>query len=140
MTDLDMSLSGVDELNKALGTFGMRTERNLVIKGLRAGGKVVILHATRNAPSGREGKLRSKKSYMTKAGRFRPGREVVLHVGTRKGKNMPFYAHLVEFGTAHSKPEPFMRPALDEHAPEIIDAIAARLTLEIPKEILKAGK
>ena len=135
-----MNLTGLDEVHKALGKFGMRTERNLVIKGLRAGAKSVIFHATRNAPSGRKGKLKNKKSYMTKAGRFRPGREVVLRVGTRKGKGMPFYAHLVEFGTAHSKPEPFLRPALDENGPRIIEKIAAKLTLEIPKEVLKAKR
>ena len=124
MTDFDMNLTGLDDVHKALGKFGMRTERNLVIKGLRAGGSVINRYARKNAPVGSKSKL--KKSFMTKAGRFRPGREVVLQVGTKAGKKFAFYAHLVEFGTAHSRPRPFFRPAFDEHGPEILEAIAAK--------------
>ena len=49
--------------------------------------------------------------------------------GPRAGRQPRRYAHLVEFGTAHSAAQPFMRPALDreeEIFDEIITAAKAR--------------
>jgi HK97 gp10 family phage protein len=45
------------------------------------------------------------------------------------------YAHLVEFGTAHSPPQPFLRPAYDGTPSERI--IARRMSEELEKQAKK---
>ena len=130
----DFKLTGFDELHKALGKFTERTERQLSMTALRAGGRVVIKNAAQNAPVD-EGLLQDKNSWMSKAGRYRPGEDITLIVGTKGGRKFGWYAHLVEFGTAHSRARPFFRPAFDEHAAEIIEAVGASLTRGIPRAV-----
>ena len=60
-----------ESLDKALSQFEERTERQAVLGALRAGGRVVIRYAKENAPEGQSHTL--EKSFMSKAGRFRPG-------------------------------------------------------------------
>lgn len=36
------------------------------------------------------------------------------------GDNDAFYGHMVEFGTSHTAPRPFLIPALEESKPEIM--------------------
>ena len=102
--DVTGSLGGFDELDNALGKFEARTERKLALSALRAGGRTLIKFAKQNVPVD-DGVL--KKSFMTKAGRYRPGEDITLLVGTKGGKKFGWYAHLVEFGTANSKAMPF---------------------------------
>lgn len=45
-----------------------------------------------------------------------------------------FYAHLVEFGTAHSPPKPFLRPAWDATK----DAVLGRIREAVMKQLAKA--
>ena len=129
--DIGGNLAGFDDLDKALGNFEARTERKLSLTALRAGGRVIIKHAKQNVPID-DGVL--KKSFMTKAGRFRPGEDITLIVGTKGGKKFGWYAHFVEFGTANAKATPFFRPAFDEHPREIVEAIGGNLA----KGIIKA--
>lgn len=48
-----------------------------------------------------------------------------------------YYAHLVEFGTAHSSPEPYARPAFDETKKQVLDGIVNGLKPEIDKAIAR---
>ena len=121
--DITANLSGFADLEKALNSFSERTERQLVINSLRAGGRVIINHGADNAPVD-DGLLSNRKSWMQKAGRYRPGQAIALKVATKGGKAGPWYAHLVEFGTSTTKAQPFFRPAFDEHPTDIIAAVA----------------
>jgi HK97 gp10 family phage protein len=40
-------------------------------------------------------------------------------------KGGPFYAHMVEHGTTHSPPYPFLVPALEEHTDTVVALVAA---------------
>jgi len=48
-----------------------------------------------------------------------------------------FYAHLVEFGTDHSAPQPFLRPAFDREKGKALDIIKAQLGGEIDKAVAR---
>jgi HK97 gp10 family phage protein len=50
------------------------------------------------------------------------------------------YAHLVEFGTAHSPPQPFMRPAIGLKAHDAIAVIGHQLWAGLDAEAKKAKK
>lgn len=51
-----------------------------------------------------------------------------------------FYAHFAEFGTEHSAPKPYMRPAWDEKQDECLDIIKAELGNEIDKSAARMAK
>jgi len=132
-------LEGFDDLHKALGKFSERTERQLVVTALRAGARVIIKHGAENAPVD-EGLLSDRKSWMSKAGRYRPGEDITLIVGTKGGRKFGWYAHLVEFGTATARARPFFRPAFDEHQHEIVEAIGVSMSKGIPRAIAKGRR
>jgi HK97 gp10 family phage protein len=61
-------------------------------------------------------------------------------VGTNAGAEVQVYAeyaHYVEFGTSKMSARPFLRPALDEHKNEIIEAIEKQAAEEIRKAAQK---
>jgi len=132
--EIDANLRGFDALEKALGKFSERTERQVAVTGLRAGGRAVIKYATQNAPVD-DGLLADRKSWMSKAGRYHPGHDIGIKVGTKGGKKFAWYAHLVEFGTAKAKAHPFFRPAFDEHPTDIISAVAAAMSRSIVRAV-----
>src|SRR5262245_54422767 len=45
------------------------------------------------------------------------------------------FAHLQEFGTAHSAPRPFLRPAIDAMGAAVIETFRRELKVEIDKAI-----
>ena len=54
--------------------------------------------------------------------------------GKRKGKSPRRYAHLVEFGTVNTAPQPFLRPAMDTQVDEIIEAVRKKMVEGIDAE------
>jgi HK97 gp10 family phage protein len=51
-----------------------------------------------------------------------------------------FYAHFVEFGTSHSSPKPFMRPAWDAGKMKALEIIQESLKVEIDKAVARIAK
>lgn len=51
-----------------------------------------------------------------------------------------FYAHFVEFGTAHSVAKPFMRPAWEGNKATAVQVIQAALKAEIDKAVERIAK
>lgn len=51
-----------------------------------------------------------------------------------------FYAHFVEFGTAHSVAKPFMRPAFEGNKATAVQVIQAALKEEIAKAVERLAK
>lgn len=50
------------------------------------------------------------------------------------------HAHLVEFGTAHSAPRPFMRPAWDQQKGVALTVIASDLRAEVDAAVARAAR
>jgi HK97 gp10 family phage protein len=50
------------------------------------------------------------------------------------------YAHLMEFGTAHSSPRPFMRPALDSEGDTFLSLMRGALTKQLDRATQRARK
>jgi HK97 gp10 family phage protein len=70
---------------------------------------------------------------------------VVMRVGVRGGarrskdKVPPWYWRLVEFGTQHTRAQPFMRPALASNVGKVTDTLVRELNKELDKEASKAN-
>ncbi len=62
--------------------------------------------------------------------------DVVMYVGAGP---VP-HAHLVEFGSVHNKPQPFMRPAWDQHKDQLVGIIQSEMKVEIGKAAARAAR
>lgn len=132
-----IQIKGLAELQAALDTLPAKIQANIMRGALRAGAKVMAT-AAKDAVPVRTGNLKSTIRVGTRnQGHTAMARIIAGRVGV-KGKASGFYAHMVEFGTAAhrieakpgsmlaigyravnhpgAKPQPFMRPALDNNA------------------------
>jgi len=88
-----------------------------VVAGMEAACEFAVKRAQATAPV-RTGIMRGDVAYVVKAER----NNIVGYVGVRKGK--AFYAWFVERGTRKMRARPFLRPAVFNHAREIVRLVA----------------
>ena len=88
-----------------------------------------------------------KKSLGKKLKKYKRNAVAVCIVGPRSGfkdegtgRNPANYAHLVELGTTHSAPKPFLRPALDENKSKIISKFESKMRSGIERETQKLAR
>jgi|TARA_R100000655_G_scaffold35790_2_gene69586 HK97 gp10 family phage protein len=108
---------GMRELQKALKQIPYEVKRNkLMMAVFRQAAKPIIAQARANINNDEGDLKRSIKAFSTRASRRLPA----LYVGPKatggsaKKNNQRgggFYGAMVEYGTAHAAPHPFMRPA-----------------------------
>lgn len=141
---LGLELRGLEDLEKAIDAMEKDFEKALVI-ATRKGCQVIQKGAKRRCPVSPKGKIGRyahapgtlKKSIKYKILRQRNPARIAGLVGPavgRKQKYDGYYGYWVEKGTSHSKPQPFLRPALDEDGPQ-----AQRVIAETYKQAL-AGR
>lgn len=110
MPSITMRVHGSAQLQRNLNRLRGAERRQAQRDGLEAGARVVETHAKIRCPVD-TGNLRA--SIMVDEAT--PERALIApHTE---------YAEHVEFGTSRQAAQPYMRPALDEHQPEIIDAV-----------------
>jgi HK97 gp10 family phage protein len=132
------NVAGLQELNKVLEQLPDKLQDRAVKNAMAAGARVIRDEAKRLVPVGpgphhlRDDIVVARKVKKT---RTRKGSVVV---GIRNEGR--FYAHLVEFGTSHSAPHPFMRPALDNAQSAAIQKIGPKLGQEVEKQAAKLNK
>lgn len=131
------TISGTAELEKALKTLGPRVATNISGRALRAMAKPIVQRARELVPVD-TGIL--KKSITTKMGRVKGGQRTI-EIGFKKGRpgGASWRAHFVEYGTAHSPAQPFMRPALDEQSHVALAEMGRVLGEGIEREAVKRG-
>ena len=114
MPTITMRVRGSEQLRRNLDRLGGAQRRQAQRDGLEAGARVVETWAKINTtPNVDTGTLRS--SIMVDE--VTPERAIIApHTD---------YAEHLEFGTSRMQAYPYMRPALDEHEGEILDAIEA---------------
>ena len=149
---IDFDVNGIEKLEKEFKNLDQKVGTKLIKKANRAGAKILLKEMKARVPVG-TGTL--KKSLGILVGKMK-GKGSRLKVGARRGKNQKhdgFHAHFIEFGTvAHfikkkgegvlsifgkvfgkeiehpgSKAKPFMRPAADAKASEVVQAIGKEL-------------
>ena len=110
MPTITMRVRGSEQLRRNLNRLGGAQRRPAQRDGLEAGARVVETHAKVLCPID-TGTLRN--SIMVDE--VTPDRAIIApHTD---------YAEHVEFGTSRQAAQPYMRPALDQHEAEIIDAV-----------------
>lgn len=149
------NVRGLKELEQALDELPANMEKNIARGAVRAGGVVFRDEARRLVPV-ESGALRD--SIRVVARRSRGGRVLVNVVAGRSGKDQPWYARFVEFGTAPHRidplgkgalligsvfaekayhpgaaAKPFMRPAFDTKARQAVEAVADYIRRRLDK-------
>jgi len=161
-----VSVSGLKELDEALGNLPKATARNVLVRTLKKAAEPMVEEAKRLAPV-RTGRLRdsimssarvknktgnSEYAAAMKAGLGRDaaraallaarrankgkGSFAELFVGPARGGGVIRYAHIVEFGSVDTAPQPYMRPAWEATKGKMLDVIKS----ELGNEIIKAAR
>ena len=137
---IDISLIGDKVLQRKLKRLPIATQKKIVRKALREGGRPVLAAAQQNVPvrSGRTKaslKLRARKA---KRGSF----GVDVRTGTRAELGIPendpsYYPFSVEYGHGNVAAQPFMRPAMDDNRDKALRIIGKELGAGILREARK---
>ena len=132
----DVALHGFKELENLLRKLPEETAKKVTINGLKAGGRVLVKGMKERVPV-KTGKLRDSIT-VTSSEKVTKDRSMAA-VGFKKPTSRR--AHLTEFGTEHSKAEPFIRPTLDIDGSAAIEAIGKNMGAGIAREARRlAGK
>lgn len=165
-----VSVSGLMELDKALGFLPKATARNVLVRTLNKAAQPLVDEAKRLAPV-KTGNLRDSitassrvknktgaaeysaamraglgkaaaRSALIAARRANRGQGsfAQMFVGPARGKGVIRYAHIVEFGSVDTSPQPYMRPAWDGNKDKALDIIKAELGNEIIKAARRVGR
>jgi len=126
---------GGKQLQRALRELPDATAKNTVRRVLRKQGQPIADTARRLAPTDDRDLVESitvstKLSKANRRDKKRFGRnDIEVFVGAGP---LP-QAHLQEFGTVHHPPQPFLRPAWDQHKNAVLEGIKDDLWREIEK-------
>ena len=167
---MTVSVSGLRQLDKALGELPKATARNVLKRTLEKSAQPMVDEAKRLAPV-KTGTLRDSiaasfklknkvgnaefaaamraglgkdaaVSALRSARRAAKGQGAFaeIYVGPARGKGVIHYAHIVEFGSVKDSPQPYMRPAWDATKRRALDIIKAEIGNEIIKTARRLGR
>lgn len=145
---VSIKIAGLREMDAALGELSKATAKNTLIRvgkqSLEPMAEVARSLAPDDASSGPPDlhrsiavgtKLTKRQAALRKKRDDKSFAEVF--VGATESVNA--YAHLVEFGTVDTAPQPFLRPAFQQEAKGTIDRVASGLRPEIEKSAKRAA-
>lgn len=126
-------VDGTKAVNDALLELGVQASTRIARSALNRSATPVVKRAKELAPF-RTGELRRhiSKRVLRQSKR---GDRVVVIIGVEKPESP--LAHLLEFGTAHSPAQPFLRPALDETAHTALEIQRQAMAEGVEREVRK---
>jgi len=162
---IQIKISGLVEINRALNALPKRLDKKLLDKALIQGAMLVRDEARRRVPLLREPDARRRRGTLQRAiraARVRPERyRATVYVRVRRltfrqvsnfkkraakkghkwsgayNPNDPYYWVFVEFGTSKWPGQKFMRPAFESHKVQAVERIAAVSRTLVQDEIKK---
>jgi HK97 gp10 family phage protein len=160
---MKIKVEGLKEIQAALQDLSKATARNVVKRVLLKRAQPIVEAARTRAPvrtgrlrdsiiaqarGGNAGKAAFAEAMRGGASRAEAGRAareanraagsiVEVVIGPHDGA---FYASLVEFGTAHSSPKPFLRPAWDAGKIQVLDGVGDDMWAEIQKALARQAR
>lgn len=118
-------------INQKLQTLSSKQGKTLVRSAARAAMKPVRDQVQRTAPEDLEDddgiKVKANVGMMTKWRGDTLYVKVGIKGGAKKNPNTPYYWRMHEFGTQHMPARPFMGPALEANAQQVLDVLAEQL-------------
>ena len=137
MSDFNIKLTGSKNLDRLLDALPDQMSKRVLRGSLLKSAKPIPRAAKRKVPV-RTGDLK-KSLAAVKAGRKEERKgEIKVLIGARRGKRFRgFHAHLVEFGTAKTKAQPFLGPALIQNRQRQRKILVREIALRTHKEASK---
>lgn len=126
LKDVKCTVSGLDELDKMLGTLAPRAVRNALRSAAKKGAAIWEEAISQRAPK-RTGFLSENikiGSNVDDSENDDATAAVTVEVGPSK---QAYYGQFLEFGTKHAKAQPFMRPAFEEKTQEVLETFKTEL-------------
>jgi HK97 gp10 family phage protein len=136
---LNESIEALKELRESLSVSNA-TARNTIKRALVYSLEPIAEDASRMAPK-RIGTLQTSivaSTTLTKRQRGEHTKTAPIEAFVGAGP-LP-HAHMVEFGSAHNAPQPFLRPAVDRNVAEVFKRFADQLKIEIEKTAARAER
>lgn len=145
-------IHGADEIMRKLHKLPNRIGKNAMRRALRKGANVIKKKAVVNAKKidrlSSKNKIWKNIAVQSASAKYTkwaggPAMRIGIRGGARSGGSGPgaggdtFYWRFVEFGTSHSRAEPFMRPAAAESVTEVINVTANDMKIQLDKELAK---
>lgn len=129
-----VKVEGLREISAALEQLPEAVTKQVMKRVLIARAKPIADTAKANCPV-ESGELKNsiKVSGRLSRSQAREARESASEVEVYIGPSPLPYAHLVEFGSIHNAPQPYMRPAWDGAKGTLLTNLAADLWAEIKK-------
>lgn len=137
-----VKITGIRECEAALDEMPTATARNVLRRALSNAAKPVEATAKAHAPVN-QGVLKADittATQLTKRQRRKQPRHKATTVYVGVGGKRASVSHLPEYGTSHSAPQPYMRPAFDANAGRVIEAFKIELRSEIEKAKARARR
>jgi HK97 gp10 family phage protein len=136
---LSESIEVLKDLRDNLGVSNA-TARNTIKRALVYSLEPIAEDASRMAPK-RRGTLQTSivaSTTLTKRQRGEHTKTAPIEAFVGAGP-LP-QAHMVEFGSVHNAPQPFLRPAVDQNVAAVFQRFADQLKLEIEKTAARAQR
>ena len=126
-------LEGVEELRAALRRLEADTRGRVLRVAVQEGAEIVREVASQLAPRSEDGSRGNPPGFLAAnivaERQWTPSQDkAVSHVGMHK---KAFYGHFQETGTIYEPAQPFLRPALDATANEVVDRITDILRVSV---------
>ena len=130
-----MKITGIKELKRAMDKLPDELKKGAERRVLGAGAKPIVKAARSKVPK-QSGLLRksigqkvkkTKGEYSARIGPRTNMGGMVVRDGVSRFSDPNKYSHLVEYGTSHSAPQPFIRPAVESAKSEVVSAMAVGL-------------
>ena len=125
----DVDVHGFRELEALLKKLPDEIAKKVVVNGLKAGGRLLVKGMKARVPV-KTGKLRDSIVVTTSRKSIKGKGHAVIAFKKPTSRRV----HLTEFGTQHSKAEPFIRPTLDAEGQSAIAEIGKSLGSGVVKE------
>jgi HK97 gp10 family phage protein len=129
-------VEGLRECEEALMALPLATSKNVLRRALRKAAEPIEKSAEARVQK-RTGKLGASITVGTKLSKRqrRAAAETKTGVEVYVGAGPLPHAHMLEFGTAHQAPEPFLRPAVDANGKLVIEIFRDDVKAEISKAV-----
>jgi HK97 gp10 family phage protein len=141
---VEIKVHGMAEIRRALEELGTQAASRVARSALNRAATPVVKRAKELAPQPGDsddphstGALRKAIAKRLRRQRRGSDKQVVV-IGLEKPVSRR--VHFVEFGTRFMRPEPFLRPALDERVGEVLRIMREAMAAGIQREVAKAAQ
>ncbi len=133
MVDFDVTIQGLDQLDRALQELAWPAARRALRKGMRSGANIVRDEARAKAP------VRTRKLQRSIRTRERSEQDGWMRFAIEVPSSA-FYGRFFEYGTSKQSAKPFLRPAAENKTEAAVSQMRTALAEAVELEMQRARR